>query len=44
MKIEHKKKADPFKDLSQVQRNCLTVAIVLAFVGIFIWFIKILLF
>jgi hypothetical protein len=44
MKIEHKKAVDPFKDLSRLQRNCLTVAIILAFVGIFVWFIKILFF
>lgn len=44
MKIEHKKVNDPLKDLSPLQRNTLTVAIVVAFVGIFIWFIKILFF
>jgi hypothetical protein len=44
MKIEHKKATDPFKDLTPLQRKCLTAAIVLAFVGIFVWFIKILFF
>jgi hypothetical protein len=45
MKIEHKKKAaDPFKDLTAIQRRSLTVAIVVAFIGIFVWFIKILFF
>jgi hypothetical protein len=45
MKIEHKKKAaDPFKDLTVLQRRCLIAAIILAFFGIFVWFIKILFF
>jgi hypothetical protein len=45
MKIEHKKKAvDPFKDLSTLQKRCLTAAIILAFAGIFVWFLKILFF
>jgi hypothetical protein len=45
MKIEHRKKAaDPFKDLSPLQRHCLTAAIILAFAGIFVWFLKILFF
>ncbi len=45
MKIEHRKKAaDPFKDLSPLQRRCLTAAIILAFAGIFVWFLKILFF
>ncbi len=45
MKIEHKKgAADPLKDLTRLQRNCLTAAIVVAFFGIFVWFIKILFF
>jgi hypothetical protein len=45
MKIEHRKKAaDPFKDLSPLQRRCLNAAIILAFAGIFVWFLKILFF
>jgi hypothetical protein len=45
MKIEHRNKsADPFKDLSSLQRRCLTAAVILAFAGIFVWFIKILFF
>jgi len=45
MKIEHKKKAaDPFKDLTTLQKRSLTVAIIVAFAGIFVWFLKILFF
>jgi hypothetical protein len=46
MKIEHRKKPadDPFKDLTPLQRRCLTAAIILAFLGIFIWVFKILFF
>jgi len=45
MKIEHRKEAtDPLKDLSKLQRRCLVAAIVLAFAGIFVWFLKILFF
>jgi hypothetical protein len=44
MKIEHKKAVDPFKDLTPLQRKTLTVAIIVAFLGIFVWFIKILFF
>jgi len=44
MKIEHKKAADPLKDLTPLQRNTLAVAVVLGFMGIFVWFIKILFF
>jgi len=44
MKIEHKKAVDPFKDLSGLQKRSLTVAIVVAFIGIFVWVFKILFF
>jgi hypothetical protein len=45
MKIEHKKNViDPFKDLSTLQKRCLTAAIILAFAGIFVWVLKILFF
>jgi hypothetical protein len=44
MKIEHKIAKDPLKDLSPLQRKTLTVATMLAFMGIFVWFIKILFF
>jgi hypothetical protein len=44
MKIEHKKAADPLKDLTPLQRNTLTVAVAVAFLGIFVWFVKILFF
>jgi hypothetical protein len=44
MKIEHKKAADPLKDLTPLQRKTLTVAIIAAFFGIFVWFVKILFF
>lgn len=45
MKIEHRKQVvDPLKDLSTLQKRCLTAAIILAFVGIFVWFFKILFF
>jgi hypothetical protein len=45
MKIEHKKTAKPFRDnLSPFQQKTYTVAIILAFLGIFVWFIKILFF
>ncbi|MBB3056265.1 hypothetical protein [Mucilaginibacter gotjawali] len=44
MKIEHKKAANPLKDLPPFQQKTFTVAIILAFLGIFVWFIKILFF
>jgi len=45
MKIEHKKVAKSFReDLSPFQQKTFTVAIILAFLGIFVWFIKILFF
>jgi hypothetical protein len=44
MKIEHKKAADPLKDLTPLQKKTLIVATVLAFFGIFVWFVKILFF
>lgn len=44
MKIEHKKAVDPLKDLSKLQRFCLVAAVILAFAGIFVWFLKILFF
>jgi hypothetical protein len=43
MKIEHKKAAhDPYDDLTPLEKNCLKVAIVVSFAGIFVWFVKIL--
>jgi hypothetical protein len=45
MKIEHKKAANSFKEnLSPFQQKTFTMAIILAFLGIFVWFIKILFF
>jgi len=44
MKIEHKKAANSYRDLPPFQRKTFTVAIILAFAGIFVWFIKILFF
>lgn len=44
MKIEHKKAGDPLKDLTPLQRKTLAVSIVVAFMGIFVWFIKIIFF
>jgi hypothetical protein len=44
MKIEHKKAADPLKDLTPLQKKTLIVATVVAFLGIFVWFVKILFF
>lgn len=36
-----KKKDDRFKNLTPVERNARKVAIVVAFIGIYIWFFKI---
>jgi len=44
MKIEHKKTADPLKDLTPLQRKTIVVASIVAFLGIFVWFVKILFF
>jgi hypothetical protein len=44
MKIEHKKAVDPFKDLTPLQRKTFRAAVIVAFVGIFVWFIKIIFF
>ncbi|MDP9079359.1 MAG: hypothetical protein M3O71_18160 [Bacteroidota bacterium] len=35
---------DPIKKLSKLQQNCYHVAVVVAFVGIFVWAAKILFF
>jgi hypothetical protein len=43
MKIEHKKAApDPLQELTPLERRCLNVAVILSFVGVFVWFFKIL--
>jgi len=44
MKIEHKKAASPFNDLQTFQKTTFKVAVMLAFAGIFVWFIKIIFF
>jgi hypothetical protein len=44
MKIEHKKKEDPFNHLSILEKRCMYGAFALAFAGVFVWFVKIIVF